>query len=100
MSEVPELITLQREAGSGLAILGVSLDNVPDAHGHIGGHEARENTEDHHDGQDQDRPSLNEIREKVARAVQDNGVDYGAPRRIFPGRRHVQRPGFAYHRNH
>jgi thiol-disulfide isomerase/thioredoxin len=38
LAEIPALIELQKRHGEKLVILGVSLDYVPDSHGHIGGH--------------------------------------------------------------
>jgi len=61
IGEMPELIELQKRHHDQLVILGVSLDCVPDDDG------------DSHAGA---RPSLNEIREKVARTVQTRGINY------------------------
>jgi len=61
IGEMPELIELQKRHHDQLVILGVSLDCVPD------------DDEDSHAGA---RPSLNEIREKVARTVQTRGINY------------------------
>ena len=72
LSEMPELIALQKRYGERIAIIGVSLDNVPDEDGHLGGHEGAESGS----GQDGDRPSLNTVREKVARTVKARGINY------------------------
>jgi len=69
-----DLVTLQKNEGSRLTVIGVSLDNVPDPHGHLGPHEAGEHHADH--DHDHDRPSLSEVREKVAHAVRDNLINY------------------------
>lgn len=72
VSEMPELIALQKRLGDRLAILGVSLDFVPDEHGHIGGHEATET----HGAGDESHPSLQKIREKVARTKKARNLNY------------------------
>jgi len=69
---MPELIALQKRYGERIAIIGVSLDNVPDEDGHLGGHEGVESGSGH-DGY---RPSLNTVREKVARTVKARGINY------------------------
>ena len=78
VSEMPELIALQKRHGDRLAILGVSLDFVPDSHGHVGGHPAVEEQvrqevgRDHSDNQ----AALKQVREKVARTVKARGINY------------------------
>src|SRR6266853_706586 len=72
LSEMPELIALQKRYGERIAIIGVSLDNIPDENGHLGGHEGAESGSGH----DGDRPSLNTVREKVARTVKARGINY------------------------
>jgi len=61
IGEIPELIQLQKRHHDQLVILGVSLDCVPD------------DDEDSHAGA---RPSLKEIRKKVARTVQTRKINY------------------------
>jgi thiol-disulfide isomerase/thioredoxin len=77
VSEMPELIVLQKKQKDDLVIIGVSLDFVPDSHGHIGGHAAVEEqaqqTEPEHK---HDSVSLAKIKEKVARTVKARGVNY------------------------
>jgi thiol-disulfide isomerase/thioredoxin len=77
VSEMPELIALQKKRKDDLAIIGVSLDFVPDSHGHVGGHAAVEEqvqqTEDRHE---RDSSGLAKIREKVARTVKARGINY------------------------
>ena len=72
LSEMPELIALQKRYGERIAIIGVSLDNVPDEDGHLGGHEGAEPSSGH----DGDHPSLSTVREKVARTVKARGINY------------------------
>lgn len=82
LGEIPDLVALQEQHRDTLTILGVSLDLVPDEHGHIGGHSsARVATQ--RDGDQADhashRPgaSLRErVRAKVARTVQARGINY------------------------
>jgi thiol-disulfide isomerase/thioredoxin len=69
LSEIPELIALQKRYGEHIAIIGVSLDNVPDEDGHLGGNEGAESSSGDH-------PSLNTVREKVARTVKARGITY------------------------
>jgi thiol-disulfide isomerase/thioredoxin len=84
LAEIPALIELQKRHGEKLAILGVSLDYVPDSHGHIGGHgsglsdRAADGHNDHaeHDHEDHDAPSLKEIRAKVSRTAKKLGINY------------------------
>jgi thiol-disulfide isomerase/thioredoxin len=79
VSEMPELIELQKRHAGRLAILGISLDYVPDSHGHIGGHAAVEeqsHSEGHHDDDELRAEALNRIREKVARTVNARGINY------------------------
>ena len=84
LAEIPALIELQKRHGEKLAILGVSLDYVPDSHGHVGGHgsglsdRADDGHDDHagHDHEDHDAPSLKEIRAKVSRTAKKLGINY------------------------
>ena len=79
VSEMPELIALQARHAGTLAIIGVSLDLVPDGHGHIGGHPAVEEPtqadedHDHHDGA---AAARQRVREKVIRTVKARGLNY------------------------
>ena len=76
---MPELLALQRQHKDNLVILGVSLDYVPDEHGHIGGHAAVEE-QNHGDGDQDDHErsaaALKKVREKVARTVKARGINY------------------------
>jgi thiol-disulfide isomerase/thioredoxin len=88
--EIPALIELQERHGDRLAILGISLDYVPDTHGHIGGHGSPDLESKDHDheelaGHDHDHdhdhaearePTLNEIRAKVARTAKRMRINY------------------------
>ena len=79
VSEIPELIALQEQDGSRLAIIGVSLDFVPDSHGHIGGHPAVEEQAGNAKGDDsheRNPAALKKVRDKVARAVKARGINY------------------------
>jgi hypothetical protein len=73
------LIELQKRHGERLAILGVSLDYVPDSHGHIGGHAAVEeqnHSDGHHNDDEPNAAALKRVREKVARTVKTRGINY------------------------
>lgn len=79
VSEMPELIALQKQNSQSLVVLGVSLDYVPDAHGHIGGHAAVEDqghNNGHHDDHEATAAALKRVREKVARTVNARGINY------------------------
>jgi hypothetical protein len=68
------LVALQKRHGDQLTILGVSLDFVPDSHGHIGGHAAVEE-QGTTDAKQQDHDHA-QIREKVARTVKARKINY------------------------
>jgi thiol-disulfide isomerase/thioredoxin len=78
VSEMPELIALQKQHADQLAIIGVSLDFVPDSHGHIGGHPAVEEQARHAEADPDERNSaaLKKVRDKVARTVKARGINY------------------------
>jgi len=79
VSEMPELIALQKKHGDNLAIIGVSLDYVPDSHGHIGGHaavEEQKNGDAEQDGHEATVAALKRVRDKVARTVKARGINY------------------------
>ncbi|MCI0744005.1 MAG: TlpA family protein disulfide reductase [Verrucomicrobia subdivision 3 bacterium] len=79
VSEMPELIALQKKHTDKLVILGVSLDYVPDSHGHIGGHAAVEDQK-HSDGDHDDHEAaaaaLKRVRGEIARTVKARGINY------------------------
>jgi len=78
VGEMPELIALQKQHADRLAIIGVSLDFIPDAHGHVGGHPAVEEqgapveTDEH----ERNSAALKTVRDKVARTVKARGINY------------------------
>ncbi len=78
VSEIPALIALQKQNGEKLAIIGVSLDFVPDSHGDIGGHPAvEENSQPEDDHRSESNSiALQRVREKVARTVKTRGINY------------------------
>ncbi len=78
MSEIPELIALQREHKDKLVIIGVSLDYVPDEEGHIGGDAAVEeqNHGGEHDNHEAIAAALKRVFDKVARTVKARGINY------------------------
>lgn len=79
VSEMPELIALQKKHGDNLVIIGVSLDYVPDSHGHIGGHaavEEQKNGDAEQDGHEATVAALKRVRDKVARTVKARGINY------------------------
>ncbi len=79
VGEMPALVALQKKHSDKLVILGVSLDYVPDSHGHIGGHAAVEEQK-HNDGDHDDHEAtadaLKRVRAKVARTAQARNVNY------------------------
>jgi thiol-disulfide isomerase/thioredoxin len=86
VGELPALVELRRRNDSELVIVGVSLDNLADSHGHVGGHGSvgQDDTDGHHDGDGHDPheggegdiPSIAEIRRKVEATVQRRGINY------------------------
>lgn len=79
VGEMPALVALQKKHGDNLVIIGVSLDYVPDSHGHIGGHAAVEEQK-HNDGDHDDHEAtaaaLKRVREKVVRTAKARNVNY------------------------
>ncbi|MCL4786433.1 MAG: redoxin domain-containing protein [Verrucomicrobia bacterium] len=79
VGEIPALVALQKKHGDKLVILGVSLDYVPDSHGHIGGHaavEEQKHSEGDHDDHEATAAALKRVREKVARTAKARNVNY------------------------
>lgn len=75
VQEIPSLIELAKRRHQDLVILGVSLDFVPDEHGHIGGHSAAlHESHDDHDADSAD--ALERVRRKVKRTVAQRGINY------------------------
>lgn len=79
VGEMPALVALQKKYQGKVVIIGVSLDFVPDEHGHIGGHAAVEDQK-HSDGEHDDHEAtaaaLKRVREKVARTAKARNVNY------------------------
>ena len=79
VGEMPVLVALKAKYGEKLAILGVSLDFVPDEHGHIGGHPSVEE-QSKGVGEDDDkeagRTSRKRVRGKVLRTAMARHVNY------------------------
>ncbi len=75
LAEIPELVELQRRHGDRLVILGISLDCVPDNHGHLDpdllGAEADAEPLDRDVGR-----AMGTIRAGVARVVKKLGINY------------------------
>lgn len=79
VGEMPALVALQKQYAGKIAILGVSLDYVPDGHGHIGGHaevEEQAHSDGHHDDHEETAAALGRVREKVVRVAQKRGINY------------------------
>ncbi len=79
VGEMPALVALQKKHGDKLVILGVSLDYVPDSHGHIGGHaavEEQKHSDGEHDDHEATTAALKRVREKVARIAKARNVNY------------------------
>lgn len=84
VGELPALIELRKRHGADLVILGVSLDNLADSHGHVGGHvkpsDTTEEAHHAHDGHDhhdeEEAPSIQEIHRKVVATVKRRGINY------------------------
>ena len=81
LSELPALVALHERHQDWLTILGISLDGVPDSHGHVGGHDDQAQDLPGHDhghahGQENRRPAPDAIRAKVARSVERHGLTY------------------------
>ncbi len=79
VGEMPALTELQQRHPDRLAVLGISLDFVPDSHGHIGGHPAVEeqaHSASAHDSHEHDPAALKKVRDKIARTVKARGINY------------------------
>jgi len=79
VGEMPALVALQKKHADDLVILGVSLDFVPDEHGHVGGHAAVEEQghgDGDHDTHEGSAAALKRVREKVARTASARGINY------------------------
>jgi len=79
VSEIPELIALQKSHAGTLVILGVSLDFAPDEHGQIGGIAAVEDQaqpQGEHPHPESRAAAWKRVRQKVARTVKVRGINY------------------------
>ena len=79
VGEIPVLVALHQKHGNHVAILGVSLDAVPDSHGHIGGHasvEEQTSSAVEHESPKAAPDVLKRVREKVARTVRARNINY------------------------
>jgi thiol-disulfide isomerase/thioredoxin len=79
VGEMPALVALQNKHSGNLIILGISLDYVPDEHGHIGGQAAveepnRGNRE--YEDTEATAEALKRVRGKVARTAHARNVNY------------------------
>jgi thiol-disulfide isomerase/thioredoxin len=78
VSEMPELLALQKQHGENLVIIGVSLDFVPDDDGEIGGIPSVEEqgvpTTGHAPARTPE--TLEKVRAKVARTIKARGINY------------------------
>jgi len=79
VGEMPALVALQKTHADTLVIIGVSLDYVPDEHGHVGGHpavEEQERGDGDHEGHESTATARKRVREKVARTARARGINY------------------------
>ena len=79
LTGMPTLVALQNSRTNSLAILGVSLDLVPDSHGHIGGHPVAGETaatEEEHAQRESQAAARQRAREKVARVAAAQQLNY------------------------
>lgn len=79
VGEMPALVALQKKYQGRVVIIGVSLDFVPDEHGHIGGHaavEEQKHSDGDHDDHEATAAALKRVREKVARTAKARNVNY------------------------
>jgi len=79
VGEMPALVALQKKHADNLIIIGVSLDYVPDEHGHVGGHasvEEQQHGDGEHDDHEATAAALKRVREKVARTAKVRGINY------------------------
>jgi thiol-disulfide isomerase/thioredoxin len=79
VGEMPALVALQKKHGDKLVIIGVSLDYVPDSHGHIGGHaavEEQKHSDGEHDDNEATAAALKRVRDKVARTAKARNINY------------------------
>lgn len=71
VGEIPILAELQKRHADDLVVIGVSLDGVPDEHGHVGGHEDR-----HSDHDSDGAHAWKDLQKQVARFAERRGMTY------------------------
>jgi len=71
LAEIPELVDLQRRQADRVVVLSISLDAVPDVHGHVGGHESPGEAE----GGDREA-DLEKIRHQLNGVVRERRINY------------------------
>lgn len=79
VAEMPALVQLQRRHADRVAVVGISLDFVPDSHGHRGSHQTTGEAEGDHEEPSPHAAGEHEferIRQKVIRTVRAQGIDY------------------------
>jgi len=79
VGEMPALVALQKKHADNLVIIGVSLDYVPDEHGHVGGHasvEEQQHGDGDHDDHEATTAALKRVRAKVSRTAMPRGINY------------------------
>jgi thiol-disulfide isomerase/thioredoxin len=83
LAEIPDLVQLQEKYSEELVILGISLDGLPDSHGHEHGHDHNhEHGHEHHEHghehaePDQRLSEMEKIRTKVNRMARKLGINY------------------------
>jgi thiol-disulfide isomerase/thioredoxin len=74
LAELPDLIELQNKHPETLVILGISLDGLPEVDEH--GDSGDAHNGDGHESRPDGKTDLKEIRAKVSRVVQENGINY------------------------
>lgn len=78
LAEIPVLTALRNRHDNHLVILGISLDAVPDSHGHLGEHQQLE--EQHGKGvphaHETGKAAWLQVREKVIRTAKARGINY------------------------
>lgn len=79
-AELPDLIRLAKSQPGDLVIVGISLDGVPDEHGHAAGHSASAEEADDHSTAADDLGETSKLelttRARVKRFVQARGLNY------------------------
>jgi thiol-disulfide isomerase/thioredoxin len=81
LTEIPDLVELQKRYTNRLVVIGISLDGVPDEHGHVGGMEGSDAADAHsQDGLKPEEgphgPTLAKIQANVTRVAKARGITY------------------------